>query len=175
MAINNGKMGFAFGLDANDVCFKRKFRWLMRIDGVSADQGASSLPPTKAARPSLSFKEVEAQHLTETIYYPSKPDWKPVNLVLFDINSSAGNNPVWEWIKTVYDAQAGKYQPSVQTQKGLKRDVTLEMYDGCGNVLETWTYENAWPQQIEFGDLDMGSGEVVMVEITLRYDRAFIS
>lgn len=61
-----------------DACWKRKFRWLLVIDGVSGNQPINSLPPSKSARPSISFKTMEIQHLNETIYRPAKPDWKPI-------------------------------------------------------------------------------------------------
>jgi hypothetical protein len=163
-------MGLDYGLEKNEVCYGRKFRWLLKIDDVSAT-GINSLPPEKSARPNLSFKEMEAQHLTETVYYPSKPDWKPINLVLYDLKKN--KNPVMEWIKKIYDPNGdGTWNPSGDND--FKKKATLEMYNGCGDTIEKWVYENAWPQAVEFGDLDMGSEEVVKIDITLRYDRAYI-
>jgi hypothetical protein len=162
-------MGLDFGLEKTDTCMLRKFRWLLRIDGVSA-AGIDSLPPQKSSRPSLSFREMEVQHLTETVFYPSKPEWKPINLTLFDLKKN--KNPVVEWLKEIYDASGdGSWKPSGET---FKRTATLEMYDGCGGTLETWVFENAWPQNVEFGELDMGSSEVMTIDLTLRYDRAYI-
>lgn len=171
-----GRVGFA------DTCFKRKYRFLFKIDGVSGDgfegTGIETLPPSKSARPSLSFKEMDAQHLNETIYFPSKPDWKPINLVLYDLKGNT--NPVWNWITKAYNPDSGIWRPSVETtdngrSSGLKMDrCSLEMYDGCGKVIEKWIFEGAWCQNIEFGDLDMSSSEVVTIDITLRYDRAYI-
>ena len=64
-------MGRDMGLGAlggGDICLMRKFRWIFTIDGV-CDDGTSALPPDKGARPSLNFKEIEVQHLNETIYF----------------------------------------------------------------------------------------------------------
>ena len=47
------------------------------------------------------------------------------------------------------------------------------MYSGCGDVMEEWVYSNIWPNNIEWGDLDMSNQDVVTVEMTLRYDRAY--
>jgi phage tail-like protein len=161
-------MGFDFGLGANDACFKRKFRWLLKIKDVSAT-GIQTLPPMKGARPNVSFKEIEAKHLVETVYYPGRPEWKPITLVLFDLKRN--KNPLIEWFKKIYDSQEGTWKPSGENQ--FKKEATLELYDGCGTTIEKWTFENVWPQTIEFGDLDMGSSEVVTIEVTLRYDRAY--
>jgi hypothetical protein len=99
-------MGRNMGLGkfSSDVCLMRKYRWLFFIDGVS-DDGTSALPPDKGARPSLSFKEIEVQHLNEVIYFPGKPDWKPVQLTLFDLKEN--KNPVFDWIKKKYDTKKG--------------------------------------------------------------------
>jgi hypothetical protein len=51
------RMSFDFGLDKTTACFKRKYRWLLKIDGVSAE-GIDALPPTKSGRPNLTFKSI---------------------------------------------------------------------------------------------------------------------
>lgn len=150
-------------------CIKAKWRWLFEIDGVSVI-GLDALPPSKGARPSLNFKEIEAQHLTETYYYGGKPDWKPINLVLYDLKR--GEHPVMKWIKSLYEISQKDVLWHLNPE--FKKEATLKMLDGCGQVIEKWVYENAWPQSIEFGDLDMGTSEVVFVDLTLRYDRAYI-
>jgi len=155
----------------SQACWRRKFRWVMEINNVSGTPGAqvSVLPPQKSARPSLTFKEIEAQHMNETIYFPSKPDWKPISLVLYDV--STGMNPVMTWVRIAYDAQQGSWNPSCSGN--FKRRATLKLFDGCGKTIETWIYDNAWPQVAEFGDLEMSSSDVVVCELTLRYDRAY--
>lgn len=162
-------MGWDFGLEKGGICFKRKFRWLLRVPEVSAD-GIRSLPPQKSARPSISFKEIEVQHLNETIYYPGRPEWKPITLVLYDLKFS--ENPVFTWLKKVYDPCEGRWQSVLADQ--FKKKIQLELYDGCGNTIEKWIYENAWPNAIEWGELDMGNNEYTTMDLTLRYDRAFI-
>ena len=172
-------MGFGT-LAKGATAFKRKNRWLFRIDGI-ADDGVRALPPSKAARPSLTFKEMEVQHLNETVFYPGRPEWKPIQLTLYDIIDEGNDKGslVVEWIKKVYDAQSGNWQPACGTGNvqipgsGFKKRCLLEMFDGCGNTCESWTFENAWPQVIEWGELDMSEAGIVTIDITLRYDRAY--
>jgi hypothetical protein len=153
------------------ACFKQKNRWMFTISGV-AEEGINALPPTKSARPSLSFKEIEVQHLNEVIYLPGKPDWKPINLVLYDIKkNSSSNNPVLNWIKTIYNPETGEYELNPR----LKKNATLELFDGCGTSIEKWKFEECWPNNIEWGELDMGTCEVVTIDITLRYSRAYLA
>jgi hypothetical protein len=161
-------MGFDESFEDN--CFKRKFRWLLQIPKVSAS-GINTLPPSKSARPNLTFKTMEIQHLNETIYRASKPDWKPISLILYDIKQN--QHPVMEWIKKQYDPSSGNWLKP-ESNEWVISSVILELYDGCGGVLETWVYENVWIETADFGELDMSDSEVVTCDLTLRYDRAYI-
>lgn len=163
-------MGFDFGLEDPKACIKRKFRWIFVIDEVSA-QGVNCLPPSKASRPTLTFKEIEVQHVSETVFFPGKADWKPITITLYDLKKG-DTHPVFEWLKKAYDPESGTYKPSCDGFK--KSEATLELYDGCGTSIEKWIFETVWPQSVEFGELDMSSSEVITCDITLRYDRAYI-
>lgn len=160
------QMGWGDSFGLRDGCFKRKNRWLFTIPEVSAE-GINALPPSKASRPSLSFKELSMEHMTETVYYPGKPEWKAVTLTLYDIYKP--QHKLWEWIYSYYDVENAELKYSVGFKKPEAR---LILYDGIGGELETWFLESVWCQDISFGDLDMGSSEVVTVDLTLRYDRA---
>lgn len=177
-------MGLDYGLDDNPGS-RRKNRWLFSIKNVSADDSAAvstyTLPPKRGARPSLSWKEYECQHLTETIYYPFKPDWKPISLTLYDIRCN--KNPVFDWIRLtqnisgngggLYDPQQGIWTPIVPSQ--MKREGNIQLLDGCGNIVECWTLDNCYPSSVEWGELDMDSSEIITVEVQVRYDRAYIA
>lgn len=174
--VDRDNMGFDFGLQSADACFpKMKFRWLFQIEGVSATVNA--LPPLKASRPQLTFKEQQVAHLTQDIYYPVLPEWKPINLTLYDITPN--RNLVFDWIRTLYDPNGEVewrpvYSPECQDGMCFKRNAILCCYDGCGKVTEKWKFENCYPNSVDWGDLDMGNSEVMTVDMTLRYDRAYI-
>lgn len=178
-------MGLSFGLElsSSDI-LKRKYRWKFKIQGVSGMINA--LPHKKGARPSLSFKEQEFQHLNESVWYPMKPEWKPIPLHLYDLKCN--KNPVFDWIAKnsnsvgaaangtspsgLYDPENGTWRPVLECN--IKRIGTLIMLDGCHNAIETWIFENCYPQSVDWGDLDMFQSEVVGVDVTIRYDRAYI-
>lgn len=174
--IRRDNMGFDFGLQDPTICFPTRNRWLFTIHDVSADQQSSSsitcLPPTKSARPALSFKEMEVRHLTETVYYPIRPEWRPIDLVLYDIRGS--KNPVFRWLETLYIPQTGRWLPILDEQTGTYRTATLTLYTGCGDVIETWVYENCWPKDIDWGELDMGAYDILTAKVTLRFARAYL-
>lgn len=179
------------GSNFPDIGFKKKNRWRFIIPYISAS-GVNSLPPFRGGKPSMSFKEMQAEHLNETIFFPGKPDWKPITLTLYDIvkrksDGSLAENPVFTWLRRAYDPKnCSIWNPCLEPAptNGLDANVQgslkvaqcfLELYDGCGCTIEQWVFEHAWPQSVEFADGDMTSSEIVTCDITLRYDRAYIS
>ncbi len=171
---NTVRMGFYRPEWANGTAsLKQKYRWFFGIENITGDDD-SALPCIRAARPKMNFREMQAEHLNETISYPSKPEWQPIQLVLFDrcINTL---NPILSWLKQQYDPSnfgCGAWYPCLDALS-FKTCGTLSLYDGCGSIVEQWILEHIYPQNIDFGELDMSSGEVVTVEFTLRYDRAY--
>ena len=170
-------MGLSHGLQLDSLNPKIKRRWLFSVPGVVVGS-APALPPRKFGRPSIQLREYEFQHLHESVWYPLKGSWKTVNLVLFDIRCN--DNVVFDWLERIYDPSSGQdleFAPALEPINGNDAfkvpQCTLELYDGCGNVLETWIFENVYPTDINWGELDMDSADLVMVDLTLRYDRAY--
>jgi len=183
-----------------DVVFRRKFRWKFEIQGIIGEENSRSsirmLPPLKAARPSISIKEMEVRHLDEIVYYPGRQDWKTINVTLYHLQCN--NNPIFDWLKLIYDPQdnddpfkygidtaasAGSQKLQAMLAAGgsqipsgqfIKRNADCVLYDGCGKEMEKWSYECVWPTSIDWGELDMESSDIVYVDLTLRYARASI-
>lgn len=160
---------------------KRKFRWMFTIEPYIGDS-VSMLPPHKSARPNISFKEYQVEHLNETIYFPGKVEWQTMEVSLYDIKCE--DSPIYEWLKMVYNPEpneedeedSGFYGPSLSDELGgdqYKTTATLVMLNGCGDEIEKWVYENAYPNKIDWGEVDMSNSEVVTVDLTLRFDRAY--
>lgn len=163
------------GLEGDGRYCKRQFRWMFKVEKVIGD--LNCLPPEKSARPNLSFKEMNIQHLNEEVFYPAKPDWKPISITVFDLQLS--NHPIWGWIKECYSVSSNNStfsEPNANKgpDSGFIRQCQLNLLNGCGEVLETWIYEDCWPQSVNFQTLDMTQNGVVMCDLTLRYARAYI-
>jgi hypothetical protein len=82
-------------------------------------------------------------------------------------------NPIWtNWIKPFYSPEIGIYNYVLDAK--YKKEATLTMLDGCGNKIESWRFENAYPEEINFDDLDMSSNDILNISLSLKYDRAYI-
>lgn len=166
------------------LTFKRKFRWGISIDRItSTDMGtiapnatsgyAKLLPPEKFGRPKISIKDFSVQHLSETVSYPDKVEWQPINLTLYDVHTN-GNNIVYNWLSEFYNAERNSTKPTSLTigEGKFIKTVNIFMYGGNGCILEEWILENAFPQEISWGDLDYSSSAYCTIDITLKYHRA---
>lgn len=167
------RMGMQFGLEGNGTFCKRQFRWIFNIPQVCGNDspGANTLPPEKSARPSLTFKEMDAKHLVEDIYFPAKPEWKPINITLYDLQRD--RHPVFKWIEEIYTPETGRFRAPKDGQ--FIKQCSLNMLDATGNIIESWIFEDAWPQSANFQTLDMGNSGIATCDLTLRYARAYIT
>lgn len=152
------------------------FRWMFSVQPYFGES-VSMLPPNKAARPNISFKEYQAEHLHETIYFPGKVEWQTIEVSLYDIKCN--DNPIYEWLKWLYcpDPENDYYVPALALNPGstqFKNLAQLNMFDGCGNVIESWAYMNAYPLKMDWGEVEMNNSSLLTVNLTLRYDRAYI-
>ncbi len=155
-------------------------RFAFLIEGVTMYGGLDVLICHKASRPNLSFKEFSFEHLTETITMPGKAEWKPIQITLYDTWNPKLNkqNPVYKWIESFYWPSQGVYGFASQNENPgvnqFKKTAYINMYDGAGCLVEAWQLDNAWCQDINFNETDYSSNEVMSIDITLRYDRAYI-
>lgn len=147
------------------VIFKRKFRWTLELNTP-----CGYIPPhfvKGAARPSLEIEETEINFLNAVSWIPGKAKWQPINVVYRDIPHK-DMAVLYSWIATIYN-----FTDPVGLQMSEKRGWNgigkLNLYDGCGTVLETWLLASVFPTSVNFGELDYESSEEVTIELTLRY------
>lgn len=147
------------------IIIKRKFRWTFEL---YTPCGFVPRHYVKlAARPQLDIDELEVPFLNAVTWFPGRGKWQPITVTYIDTNDFS-MTPLWDWITSIYN-----YQDSValtQTEKvGWNAVGVLNMLDGCGTIMETWWLGSAWPQSINFGDVDYSNSAEQNIEITLRY------
>lgn len=168
MARDRKSMGIGV-IGRPDMTFKRKFRWTFEIVGY-CDNEKNVIPEhfvKVAARPNLNVEETEINHLNAKMWIPGKGSWETITVTYIDVAHEEMRN-LWNWLATVYD-----FTDPIKLTNAEKRDWdatgVLNMYDGCGTLLEQWQLQHMWPQAINFGDLDYSSSEEATIELTLRY------
>jgi len=154
------------------IVFKRKYRWTFEVDWNN-----KIIPEhfvKLAARPNLTIEETEINWMHGKTWIPGKGTWETITVTYYDIGNAAGSgfDVLYSWLSTVYNFTdpIGLHQSSKRgTGSGYGATCNLTLYDGCGVSMEEWKLKNAWPQSINFGELDYSSSDDVNIELTIRY------
>lgn len=165
-------------LGKQDVIFKRKFRWGLEVNTCAGPVREHLVK--LASRPNLSIEETEINMKNAKTWIPGKASWETITVTYYDVVDQELQN-LYAWLASVYNfmndkgilgTDGGDVTNNLTMGSQLKDyagKATLRLYDGCGHILETWKLTDAWPQAVNFGDLDYSSSEEVTIELTLRY------
>jgi hypothetical protein len=130
-----------------------------------------------AARPNLSFEETEINFLNDKTYIPGKVSYEAITVTYMDVagtlsgGANGGNLGLYKWLTSVFDFTSPTSKKMNSKRINYSGVATLKLWDGCGGLLEQWQLLDAWPQAINFGDLDYSSSETVDIELTMRYSQ----
>lgn len=166
----------------DSLVFKRKYRWTFQLDGPSCN--GSGLIPAQfvklASRPNLTIEETEINYLHGKMWIPGKGTWETITVTYYDVGGAgsgasappvAGMANLYKWLASIYNFMDPDCLSQASTSRGYSGTGVLKLFDGCGKTMEQWTLSNAWPQAMNFGELDYSSSEEVTIELTLRYSK----
>ena len=156
-------------IDANQAMFtpfepKLKNRFVMSIDGIPA-----YLIKT-AARPSITFEEVELNHMNVKRFVKGKGTWETIGITMYDPVVPSAAQAAMEWIRLSHESVTGRDGYS----DFYKKDVDFQVLGPVGDVVEQWKLKGTWIQSANFNDLDFSSSDPVDISVTLRYDYAIL-
>jgi hypothetical protein len=157
---------------------KRRSRWLVYLG-----TNTGSIKPFTAKsckKPKMTQGKAEHNYLGHTYYFPGNIKWEPVDItlidpldpdssssrILMDIIEKSGYHPLNDENDVAFITKA-----AAMYQLGKVRLVQI---DRDASPIETWTLHNAWVQDVDPGDLDYSSDELVEVKMTLVYDWATV-
>ena len=156
-------------IDANQAMFtpfepKLKNRFVMSVDGIPA-----YLIKT-ANRPSISFEEVELNHLNVKRFVKGKATWETVEMTLYDPVVPSAAQAVMEWVRLSHESVTGRDGYA----DFYKKDVNFFMLGPVGDKIEQWTLKGAFITSAAFNDLDWASNDPAEITLTLSYDYAIL-
>lgn len=150
---------------ANSYEPKRKFRWVLTMDGIDA------FVLKTAARPQATFEETVVDYINTKRYLAGKMSWSPINITMHDPIAPSAAQKVMMWLRRNYDPVTGR----AGYASFYKKDVTLKLLDPVGSVVEIWDLAGAWGQDVNWGDLDYATSDNVEITFVLRFDNAVLS
>jgi hypothetical protein len=156
-------------IDANEIMFtpfepKLKNRFIMQIDGIPA------YVIKTAARPQITFEDVELHHMNVVRYVKGKGQWQPLTVTLYDPIVPSAAQAVMEWVRLGHESVTGRDGYS----DFYKKDITFNVLGPVGDKVEEWTLKGSYIQDAQFGELDFADATAVEITLTLRYDYAIL-
>lgn len=147
---------------ANTYEPKRKFRWVLQIDGVDA------FVLKTCARPQITFEETMVDYINTKRYLSGKGAWNPIQVTTHDPIAPSAAQKVMDWVRLNYEMLTGRMGYAAY----YKKDISLKILDPQGAVVELWDIKGAWPQDSNWGDLDYASSDNLEISFALRFDNA---
>jgi hypothetical protein len=105
-----------------------------------------------------------------TRYVKGKSRWQPLDITLYDPIVPSAAQQVHEWILLHHESTTGRDGYS----DFYKKNITFNLLDPVGAVVEEWELKGAYIQSANFGDMDFASSDPTEITLTLRYDYAIL-
>ena len=153
---------------------KFRFRGTFENFGVSNPKTELTNQIMTFARPQVTFDPIEIPIYNSKIYIAGRPTWAAVAVTLRDDAGGNVSRLVGEQLQKQFDFME---QASAASGSDYKFVTTLEMLDGANGtteptVLETWQLYGCFLTDVNYGDVDYGSNEPVVITMSVRYDNA---
>ena len=157
---------------------KRKFRWLLYITSEVADIPAWTIK--KVTKPTYTISEVKHSYINHSFYYPGRVEYNEVEFTLVDPVTPDAANSILKMIdmsgyKLPLDASEASQTITKDSAVAAFGGLRIEQISGEGDTatsLESWTLRNCWIKEVNFGDLDYESDDIVEITVKVRYDYA---
>jgi hypothetical protein len=143
---------------------KRKFRWILAIEGIDAFLVKS------AARPQIDIGSTEIHWMNTVRYVAGKAKFGTMSVTIYDPIAPSGAQQVMEWIRTHYESVSGR----AGYADFYKRDLQLKLLDPVGTVVELWDIKGAFITEANFGEVTYEDGGPMEISMTLRFDNAVL-
>ena len=157
-----------------DIIFKRKNRWTFSIfteNGLTINENFVKI----SSKPKTSIDPVEVPYKNATLKIPGKAKFSPITVTYYDV-ANKDAVALYTWINQLNNQISINAQGRNTINKWKQNEMTgwysdgfLRLYDGCGQVLEDWTFHYLYPSDVDFGEMDYSSGDVSEITITCEY------
>ena len=137
----------------------------MEVEGIPAYLIKAS------AKPSLEQGEITLDHINVQRYVKGKSKWNSIGISLYDAIVPSGAQSVMDWVRLHHESATGRDGYSSM----YKKEITLTALSPLGEKVEEWILKGAYIQSTNFGAYDWSTEDVISIELTLRYDWAFLN
>jgi hypothetical protein len=124
-------------------------------------------------RPSLTHDEVTLDAYNSRAYLAAKHTWEPITITLRDdMNNSVSRHVASQLQKQLNHG----LQSAPASGKDYKFGLVVEQLDGSqpGVVIETWSLNGCFIQNVNYGENNYATSDVMQITLQIRYDAADI-
>ena len=140
------------------------------IFSFPSNMGIQSWFVLSSKRPTITIDEVEIPFLNTSTWVSGRFRWDALDVTMRDPIGPSAAQAIMEWVRLHAESVTGRMGYAA----GYKKNVTLEMLDPTGVVIERWKLVNTMLTSADFGTLDYNSGDLSDITINLRFDRALL-
>jgi hypothetical protein len=146
---------------------KRQNRFILRFP---SSMGINEWYVSSAARPSAKINATEIQFINTSTYVAGRFVWNTLKVTFRDPIGPSAAQALMEWFRLHAESVTGRMGYAA----GYKKDIDLEMLDPTGVVIEKWTLQGTFMEDVDFGSLDYNRDDIANITVTLRPDRCIL-
>ena len=135
---------------------------------VDFDDDILRLSVSKFTLPSGSNEEIELAYGNEKVWIAGQATYEASTLELRDTINAGTARQLMDWRYSVYNPNTG----AIGLASSYKKTGSIFLLAPDGSSYREWTLVGCWPQAVKAGDLDMTDNNIVLLEATIRFDRA---
>jgi hypothetical protein len=144
---------------------KKQHQFLLEMNGLPAYLIKAS------GKPQITNGEVALDMINIKRYVKGKSEWNTITMTLYDAIVPSGAQAVMEWVRLHHESATGRDGYS----SFYKKEIRLHQLSPLGEVVEEWILKGAFLTDASFGSYDWSSDAVQELELTVRYDWAFLN
>lgn len=155
---------------------KHQNRW--RATFANFGGGVDSIPVSAQLitfqKPRLQFSKHQLDRYNSRANIAGKHTWDPISVVLEDDLKNGASTAIQAQLQKqqwLIGAEGQWLAPAAEGS--LYKFVTyFDHMDGNDTVIERWTIEGTWIENINWGDADYANGDPIKITMQLSYDHA---
>lgn len=147
---------------------KLQQRFIMTIKNQGVE--VPSFMVKAASRPTTNQEAVEIDHINMKRKFKGKTTWEDISITMYDPIVPSGAQAVSDWLRRCHEPLTGRDGYA----NFYKMEISFKMLGPVGDVVEKWTLHGAFPTQVNFGEMDWSSTEMVNIQATIAYDYAIL-
>lgn len=149
----------------------RTFNFEIEFSLSAITQTKLRLAVDSAFLPSESNEEITLAYGNRNVYVAGKAAFETGSVSVKDFIGDDIEEIIEKWRSVVYNPATD----SIGFSSAYKVDGSIYKCAPDGTKEAIWKLEGCWPTSVNYGSLDYNSSDIKKIEMTIRYDRAYMT